>query len=351
MALCTNSLHCGDPVRAVLLLSLVLAACSAGDTAPAPDLDTRAFYYWRTTFALSDTERAAIADLHVARLYVRVFDVAWDDADHRAAIRGPIVVATPPPASVDVVPVVFLKDEVLRHAAAEPLAHQVWLATQDRDRALGAEPRELQIDCDWTDTTRVAYFDFLRALAAESHVALTATIRLHQIKYRERTGVPPVARGTLMFYNMGTFSADPDARSIFDAASAQRYLGRIADYPLPLDVALPIWSWVVHVRDDRVVGLLQSTDPSDCDGVDYLQPTGDGRYRATRSTFFHGAFLRDGDLLKAETTAPDDTLAAAAQLASRLAPMPRTITLFDLSERNLARHDVASLDRVFRTIH
>jgi hypothetical protein len=351
-------------VRIALVLALVLAACSSGDGAPAPDLDTRAFYYWRTTFALSATERAALADLHVARLYVRVFDVAWDDADHRAATRGPIVVAEPPPAPLDVVPVVFLKDEVLRHAAAEPLAHQVWLAVQDRDRALGIAPRELQIDCDWTETTRTAYFDFLRALAADSQVALTATIRLHQVKYRERTGVPPVARGTLMFYNMGAFSADPDARSIFDAASASRYLARVADYPLPLDVALPIWSWVVHVRDDRVVGLLQSTDPSEldrscalpggeagaCHGVDYLAPTGDGRYRATRSTFFHGAFLREGDLLKPEVTAPADTLAAAELVAPRLDAAPRTITLFDLSERNLARHDLASLDRVFRTI-
>jgi hypothetical protein len=179
---------------------------------------------------------------------------------------------------------------------------------------------------------------------------LSATIRLHQVKYRERTGVPPVSRGTLMFYNMGTFSADPDARAIFDAAAAEKYVARVGEYPLPLDVALPIWSWVVHLRDNVVVGLMQSTDPSELDQIDWIQRTGDGLYSAKQSTFLHGEFLREGDILKVEVTGPDETLEAAQLISGHLSDGPRTITLFDLSERNLARHDTASLDRVYREV-
>jgi hypothetical protein len=126
--------------------------------------------------------------------------------------------------------------------------------------------RELQIDCDWTDLTRAAFFDFvteLRVLVHREGALLSATIRLHQVKYRERTGVPPVDRGMLMFYNMGGITADADTRSIFDRARAESYLARLPEYPLPLDAALPIWSWTVHTRGDRVVGLLQSTDPAE----------------------------------------------------------------------------------------
>ena len=36
---------------------------------------SRAFYYWRTTFSLSDVERRAIHELGITRLYVRAFDV------------------------------------------------------------------------------------------------------------------------------------------------------------------------------------------------------------------------------------------------------------------------------------
>jgi hypothetical protein len=350
-----RTLHGGmlRPVRWLVVLAMLGCACRAD--APAGPPVVRAFYFWRTTFALSAAETRALAELGVTRLYVRMFDVAWSEATHRAAPVGPLTVAAGArvPAGVEVVPVVFVRDEVLRHAAAGPLAGELWGEVQRRAAALGITPRELQIDCDWTDHTRDAYFALLRALRQAAQVPLSATIRLHQVKYRERTGVPPVDRGMLMFYNMGKLSADPDARAIFDAASAERYLARVGEYPLPLDLALPIWSWTVQLRDGAVVGLLQSTDPAELDGVDFLDRAGDGPYVATRTTFLHGALLREGDVLKTEVTGPDETRAAAALVAPHLRsdPRARTVTLFDLSERNLRRHDQRSLDRVFRAVH
>jgi hypothetical protein len=216
---------------------------------------------------------------------------------------------------------------------------------------LEVTPRELQLDCDWTDTTRDAFFELVARVREEAKLPLSATIRLHQVKYRERTGVPPVERGMLMFYNMGRFSADPEARAIFDAASAARYLARVPEYPLPLDVALPIWSWTVHLRDDRVVGLMQSTDPDELAALPFLARATPDRYLVTRSSFLHGTMLREGDALKIEVTGPAEALAAAEQISPHLAPTAgRTVSLFDLSERNLARHAPATLDQVFRAV-
>ena len=330
-----------------VLVALALACACGGHRAESPPA-RRAFYFWRTTFALSPAEQKAIDDLHIERVYVRLFDVGWNQG---AEVMGPIQAGSPPPANVETVPVVFVENAVLQHASRE-LAPLIWRAVQARTAALGfAPPRELQLDCDWTDRTHDSYFALLRALETESRVPMSATIRLHQIKYRERTGVPPVARGMLMFYNMGKFSADPEARSIFDADSAEAYLARLPDYPLPLDVALPIWSWTVHVRDGLVIGLLQSTDPAELDTApDLLVQRTPAGYRATRSTFFHGEWLREGDILKTEITGPDESLAAAELVAAHLPATSRTVTLFDLSERNLARHDASSLDRVFRAV-
>lgn len=338
-------------------IAIALPACG-GDRAPAPPKPPahRAFYYWRTTFALAPAERAALTDLHVDTLYLRMFDVGW--ADGAPTILGPLTIpadAAPPPG-VAIVPTVYLTNELFKQlpAAGVPaLAALVVREVAARTTQLGGAPRELQLDCDWTDTTRARYFAFLAALRGEvaAGTALSATIRLHQIKYRERTGVPPVDRGMLMFYNMGKFSADPEARAIFDERAAARYLARLRDYPLPLDGALPIWSWVIHLRDDAVEGLMQSTDPTELAGVEFLRPAGPDRFEATRSTFLHGSFLRAGDILKIEVTGPAETLTAAGMLARHLAATatPRTIALFDLSERNLARHGTESLDHVFQT--
>ena len=81
-------------------------------------------------------------------------------------------------------------------------------------------------------------------------------------------------------------------------------------------------------------------------------PAGADRYEVTRTAFLHGNVLRAGDVLKIEVTGPGETLAAARMLSSRLATArsPRTIALFDLSERNLRRHATADLDLVFRAL-
>jgi hypothetical protein len=260
------------------------------------------------------------------------------------------------PDGVEIVPVVFLRDEVFRHLSpggAAALAASSWADVQERARLLGFEPRELQLDCDWSDSSRESFFAYLRRLreiARPDGVALSATIRLHQVKYRERTGVPPVDRGMLMFYNMGRFSADPEARAIFDPESARRYLARVSSYPLPLDVALPMWSWTVHIRDDHVEGLMQSTDPDELPALPFLRAdAAPGRFIATRTAFLHGTLLREGDVLKTEVTGPGESLAAASLVAPVLArPTARTVSLFDLSERNLARYDTGQLEEVFR---
>jgi len=332
----------------------MVAACgqSAADAPPAH----RAFYFWRTTFALTPAEHAAVSALHVERIYVRMFDLAWSEDDKTAVPLGPVTLgAGAKVPAVDIVPVVYIKADVFKHvtkAQLPMLARKVWADVQGRAVALGFRPRELQLDCDWTDSTREGFFGLVRELKTASALPLSSTIRLHQVKYRERTGVPPVERGTLMFYNMGTFSADPEARMIFDADSAAKYLARLDDYPLPLDVALPIWSWTVHLRDGLVVGLMQSTDPAELPALEFLAPDGAEQYVATRSAFLHGTFLREGDILKIEVTGPAETKAAAAMLASHLRAdgAARTITLFDLSERNLTRHGTDQLDQVFRSL-
>ena len=334
---------------------VLLAACGRSAT-DAPTAH-RAFYFWRTTFALTPVEQEAVRALHVERIYLRMFDVAWSENDKTTVPLGPVTLGAGAtmPADVEIVPVVYLETDVFKHvttAQLPMLARKVWADVQGRAGALGFRPHELQVDCDWTETTREGFFGLVRELKVASALPLSSTIRLHQVKYRERTGVPPVDRGTLMFYNMGKFSADPDARMIFDADSAAKYLARIDEYPIALDVALPIWSWTVHLRDDLVVGLMQSTDPAELPALDFLAADGPERFVATRSAFLHGTFLREGDVLKIEVTGPAETAAAADMLAPHLRGdgTARTITLFDLSERNLTRHGTDQLDRLFRSL-
>jgi hypothetical protein len=202
-----RALHAGMVRRALLIVLGLGIATGFGCPRHAPGGApvARAFYFWRTTFALSDRETAALAELGVTRLYVRVFDVGWSEADHRATPLGP-------PG----------------RAARDPTA------SRRRAGAGGVRARGGAAPCGGRRARRP---DLGRGRTPQ---------------YRERTGVPPVDRGMLMFYNMGKLSAEPGARSIYDADAAERYLARVGEYPLPLDLALPIWSWTVQVRDGAI---------------------------------------------------------------------------------------------------
>ncbi len=342
---------------ALCLGGVLLAGCEAAAREPAPPAQ-RAFYYWRALFQLSAEQRRAVRELGVARIYLHLFDVGWSEREAEPETIAPVTFAPGEraPDGIEIVPVVFVANQVFKQlprAESAAFARRVWDQVRARAERLGFDPREVQLDCDWTETTRDPFFAFvaaLRELARADRVALSATIRLHQVKYRERTGVPPVDRGMLMFYNMGRFSAASGDRAIFDPEAAGRYLGRVADYPLPLDVALPIWAWVLHVRDGGVHDLLQSADPAELETLPFLARIGRDRYRATRNAFWRGSLLREGDELKVEAIGPNEALTAARMIAPRLAAQSRTVSLFDLSERNVTRHGLDALAQVFAAV-
>ncbi len=126
----------------------LLAACDP----PAPPA-RRGFYSWRAAFSLSATERAALEQQHVERLYLRFFDIELGQAGSGPAgpaVVAPVTLGEEPalPRGVEIVPVVFLKNQALSHlgaGGAARLAEQLFAEVQKRAGLLGAGPvRELQ---------------------------------------------------------------------------------------------------------------------------------------------------------------------------------------------------------------
>ncbi len=347
-----------------LLVTLLLAAslCGAACSRPAP-VETRAFYYWRTTFALSASERQAIERQRATRLYVRLFDVTWDAAARRPVPQGTIAFRERPPAGVEIVPVVYLANDVFTHVPVTADAHgpdtkalaaDAWRLVRGLAQGAPFAIRELQVDCDWTDGTRAAFFDFCRRMreaSARDGATLSATIRLHQVKYRERTGVPPVDRGMLMFYNMGRLAPDAERPSIYDGASAALYARFIDRYPLPLDAALPVFSWAVHARAGHIVGLIEKPDPRALEALPALRAVDARHIVAAESAFFAGRYLQQGDTLALETVTPALAREAAATLAQHFHPRGTfALALFDLDERNLDDFAPQDLDALYAAV-
>lgn len=316
---------------------------------------SRGFYYWRTTFELSAREEALLNDLQVTKLYVRLFDLAWNSDAGVVAPIAPCILAQEFPTGVELVPVVYIKNEVFANEhAPRTLAEHVWLLVTRTMADAQAPFSEIQVDCDWTDSTREAYFAFCERLgevASSEGRYVSATIRLHQVKYRYQTGVPPVKRGMLMFYNVGRFADASERSPIFNSEDAGRYVATIDAYPLPLDAALPIFSWGLHLRDGQVIGLISKPDLQDLVVMPGMVAESSGILRAAQAGFVNGDYLQEGDLIRIDGVTPAIAHEAAGLLAKYFHPRGDfTITLFDLDERNTAGYAAKDLDLLYSTV-
>ena len=282
------------------LLLVLLGACSYKDTPP-----EQALYCWKTQVQFSAEETDFVKNNRIERLYIRYCDVGL--RDNTPVPIAPVDIDTLSVQGKTVIPVIYLKNEIFNPELTEgnstyisTLAHKLGDYIEQINRYYRLRVSEVQFDCDWSLSTKQAYFSMLEAFKKEFPYRLSATIRLHQVKYREETGVPPVDYGVLMYYNMGRISAT-GANSIYDRSTALRYLGKLREYPLPLDIALPMFAWGVHSADGQVLNLVGGLTHAEAQAISTLvRIDASDIYKVAEQTYYKGRVWQVGDLIKIE---------------------------------------------------
>lgn len=320
--------------RWLYLLLLVLLACKQQHPKPV------SFYYWKTQFSLNGYEKNVLKENAVDTLYVRYFDI---DLKPKATQPAPVSPIQPDSSikQYQVVPVIFIKNrtfERLPAAEVPALASNVFHLVSQINQSQHLTTREIQFDCDWTEGTRNNFFQFIQQYRLLAKERISATIRLHQVKYKERTGVPPVDRGVLMYYNMGAINGD-DNNSIYESSVANRYNAYIRSYPLPLDVALPLFSWGLQMRNGRVIELLNKINFTQFENDPNFIRSHGNRYLAKNACFKAGYYFQQGDEIKPERVTADDLLEITNQINQYTNRHIGKLIFYDLDSTNLIQYE------------
>jgi len=273
-----------------------------------------AFYHWKTEFNLSDFEKSYLDSLSVKKLYVKFFDVEWD-----ANKKMPVPLAlleirkleSWKDGKLEMVPCVFITNRTFQNISEDKIE---WFCERVEEKLFELKPdnlifREIQFDCDWTASTRERYFEFLQVFKKKmdaSQPKVCATIRLHQFRDFETTGVPPVDRGMLMFYNTGDVESWNEENSILNLEVAEQYLVSGNQYSVPLDIALPIFSWGVLFREGAMIRLINNLNASDLQDTMRFRKIASNRFESIKNTYLDGYYLYKNDLIRTE--AIDTTL-------------------------------------------
>lgn len=267
------------------------------------------FYYWKSQFEVGETESEYFSQLKSQRLFLRLFDV--DIEDGKAVPLGKIQAFHKdqlPGSDAEVIPVVFITNRTfltyVNDDEVNKLASNVCSGIEHFMQGAEVDYDEIQIDCDWTERTRHAYFRFLEILSEQSKCKISCTLRLHQIHDQVKTGVPPVERGSLMCYATSSPLEGMTRNSILDMSLLKAYTSNINEYPIPFDVILPIYSWGIVTNHLGKVKLINGLTEADLQTPMY-EKVDENTYLVKEDGFCQGLYINSGFKIKIEAITPE----------------------------------------------
>jgi hypothetical protein len=284
----------------IILLTLFLSACGQKKEHA---ID---FYYWRSNFKVTEAEQKTVKDLEVQNLYIRFFDV--DKKGDKALPVGTIHQFDASKLSLNYIPTVFITNRSfleMNREEVKQLADNVYkLINSIAASGQLKNYSEIQIDCDWTQSTRQNYFYFLEELKKISGKNISATLRLHQVKFKEKEGIPPLDKMVLMCYATENPHEVKENNSILNLDLAKDYLKHLDQYPIKLDVALPIYSWAIITNHLGKIKLVNSFTEEDLKGQP-VKSIGNGIYEVLDDFFIENIYLSKGFKIKVESISPE----------------------------------------------
>lgn len=314
----------------------------------------KAFYYWKTNFDISRFEQRKLDSFHCKTLYLRFFDIDWSPE-----INGPKPVAInrfvrPLQNGFSCVPVVFITQDAVNKTPAndmENLASHLTNLLYEKCVQSKITPAEIQIDCDWTAHNKDKYFLLLKLCKKQRFFkgkTLSCTIRLHQAHSPQVNGIPPVDRGLLMCYNMGNLKLAGGNNSILDIAVSERYLDNLQDYPLPLDIALPLFSWsLLYDNENRFTGILRDVRESDLQNNAIFGTRGKNIYTINKDTLWNGYNLRKNETIRYESCNTADLYKLTDFVATKMNGPSFSLIFYHCDSTVLSKYTNDELEKIY----
>lgn len=337
---------------AIAAASLATLACKSEDPKEKVSPPEVTFYHWKSVYQPGELEKKILKDLNSQRLYVRMFDVSYAMDEAPIALVPVATAAFRENPELPVVPVVYIDNASLlkyeKDIPSEELAEKIVKRVSAMMKANKLQDAgELQIDCDWTAGSREYFFNLLtqiKSLLPAEHV-LSITLRLHQYKNPDETGVPPADKVTLMVYNTGSLRAFGKANSIIEPQVVSSYLKTEKAYPLPINVALPLFSWSVLFDKSMQYKGLMRTIPDNLTDKNIWKKVDRSLYQLAEDQVIDGRKLPAGWYLRAETVSKNVLTDVAGLLAQSL-PEVDAVIFYHLDEQTLKEWSEDELNKI-----
>ena len=261
------------------------------------------FYHWKAKATYTEAYKEALTLAESKKVYLHYFDLNLvDENDSQNDGIYPVYLLREVDKAYhdfDIVPVVYITNQVFKDEIdIQGLAERTTLLINEiSKKQFQKKLTTIQIDCDWTQRTKNAYFEFLKLMNNEFEVS--TTIRLHQVKFQKQTGIPPVKSGTLMLYNIGDLKSRNE-NSILENRIVQKYINSDTSYPLKLSLGLPLFSQTIVTNTSNKIKIIKDTERAILENDSHFKKVDETNFSILKDTLYKGFYLSKGYNLKLE---------------------------------------------------
>lgn len=304
------------------------------------------FYHWKSKAVFKKSYQKALEITETKKIYLHYFDienvneVSWnnDGIFPTYVIKS----VTPEYQKFEIIPVVYIANSVFKtiDLDIEDLSIRIKeLINQISKDQFNREIKQIQIDCDWTESTRGGYFKLLNQL--QNYFEIDVTIRLHQIKYKQKTGIPPVKKGTLMLYNVGDLN-NKQQNSTLEPSIVKQYVNRKTDYPLELNLGLPLFSQTVITNNNDEIKIIKNTERDKLESDNHFKKIDKLNLEVVKDTLYKGFFLAKGYNLKFEEI-DENKITSSYKIIKESNLNINELIFFHLDEKSLSKINLKEL--------
>lgn len=262
-----------------------------------------AAHHLKSTVSLGAEDLRIMDQFHLERLYVRYFDIEWEN--QKILPTHGVKWKTSLRIEAEIVPFIKIHNAVLNRlndSISMELAAFSYARIERINQEQQIEIKEIQIHADFTPENQSAYFNFLnlfKQICERDGIELSVGLHVSHFSNTNQTQIPPAHRLMLMVMNTGDRADWQEQNSILHPSHHVFEQVHFDPIQIPVDWSFPLYSWVLQYRDDTLIKVHSAWDS---------QTLGDSLFkRINENTFVAGTdtFCEDKQGRKAEIKKAD----------------------------------------------
>jgi hypothetical protein len=147
---------------------------------------------------------------------------------------------------------------------------------------------------------------------------------------------------------MGNLTNIETKNSILEVKELQKYIGDLQHYPLPLDVALPLFDWKVLFRNGKFKSLINDM-PDDILNTTVFKKK-ENTFTALQDSLIFGYDIKKGDVLRNEQCDYDDIIKSAKLINEKILNKNLRVSLYHLDTVTLKKYSTHEMENIFNAM-